>query len=216
MQDKIEKRMALENPETCATVLISILLQDFGEIFLSWDPTTIWLEARDEYGAEMPAPSTDKLAAMQVVMTSDVFFRRFDAFSGICNTLASGAPFFSAFDPVTTEEASWAITEISLNRELLPFSYPIKKYLRIILKADGYNENEYPTPFDEVFGIKPASRDIRKSLASLENSDNVEHFINENLADLVAQFNKIPSLNTLDDIILHRNLDEYVTGILAK
>jgi len=210
MGDFYAKKTALESSETLATVIHAIIHKQYGDEVYVWDPLTVSLEVRDDFKAEMDTVSMDRWSAIQIIMSSDAFFKRLDAFMGICNTLSSGAPFFQVFDPVTVEESAWAITEVSLNRELLPFSYPIKHYLEMILKKDGYNEGDYPGVFKEVFEARPRSLDIRKGLNELENRDNVESYIEEELTDLVSQFNKIPDLQHVDDMILRRSLDEFV------
>ena len=112
---------------------------------------------------------------------------------------------------MTVEEAAWAITEVSLNRELRPFSYPIRQFLKMILKKDGYTPETWPSVFSEVFEDKPEARDIREELGALDNRDKIEGYIDEQLTDLVYQFNQIPSLRELDDILLRRSMDEFVS-----
>lgn len=217
MGDRYEKQQAFQSPETAATVVHAIMRQTFGEEVYDWDPLTCALEVKSEFSTEMDASTLDRWSAMQIVMTTDAFFKRLDAFLGICNTLNEGVPFFQVFDPVTVEEAAWAITEVSLNRELLPFSYPIRQYIRQILAADGYTEGDYPAVFEEVFKDNPDEKAIRRALADTSdphNRDNVERYIDEQLADMVYQFNQIPELKDLDDMILRRSLDEYVSTLI--
>jgi len=216
MGDKYAKQQALQSPKTLATVVHAIVKQTLGEEAYDWDPITVYLELRDELSAEPDSAALDRWSAMQIVMTSDAFFKRIDAFLGICNTLAEGQPFFVVFDPVTVEEAAWAITEVSLNRELLSFSYPITKYLKLILAKDGYTESTYPSIFQEIFNKKPDTLAVREAIGNIENRDNVENFIDEQLKDMVYQFNNIPSLKNLDDIILKRSLNEYIGTIVDK
>jgi len=146
----------------------------------------------------------DRWSAIQVIMSTDSFFNRIDAFLNIANTLASGSPFFNVFDPVSVEEAAWAIAEVSLNRELQEFSYPIKQYLKRILRQDGYNPGNWPEIFDEVFEERLDKSDIRSAILNTENKDNVESYIAEQLADLSYQLNEIPHLENIDDILLKK------------
>lgn len=211
MDDKVAKQQALQTPETLATVIHAIVRQKYGEEAYEWDPLTVYLEVQADFGIDMASAVTDRWSAIQVVMLNDVFFKRPEAFMGICNTLAEGRPFFEVFNPVSVEEAAWAITEVSLNRELLPFSYSVKQYLKLILKQDGYDEGDYPAVFNEVFELKPRAKDIREGLGAEVNRGLVENYIDDQLRDMVYQFNKIPSLKDLDDIILRRSMDEFVS-----
>jgi hypothetical protein len=216
MIDKYGRQQAFQNPETLATVVHTVIRNQYGEEAYGWDPLTVALEVKDDFGVDMDSAVLDRWSAVQVVMANNAFFTRLDAFLGICNTFAEGAPFFQVFDPVTVEEAAWGIVEVSLNRELLPFSYPIKQYLRTILKQDGYSETSYPAIFAEVFEATPDAIDIRKGLAALTNDTALNAYIADQLRDLVVQFNRIKDLQEVDNIILQRSLDEYVGTVVNK
>lgn len=202
------RQQALQSPETFATVAHAIIRDQYGEQVYDWDPATVYLELQADFRADTCTEVIDRWSAMQVIMTTDAFFKRLDAFMAICNTLADGAPFFSAFNPVTTEEAAWGIVEVALNRELLPFSYAIKKYLRETLKLDGFSETSYPAVFQEVFDGKPSADDIRDGLGASANKDNIGLFVDEQLGDLVSQFDRIPDMRALDGIIMERGFEE--------
>ena len=213
MSNKTERKTLLESTETIATVIHAILRKQYGDDVYDWDPLTVAMEVRDDFSAEISSESLDRWSAIQVSLTTDAFFNQLDAFMGICNTLADGEPFFQIFDPVTTEEAEWGITEISLNRELLPFSYPIKYYLKQIIKADGFTPEDAPPAIREALEAKPAALDIRRGLAAQENASNIELYTQDQLRDMVSQFNKMDDLKEVDNIILNRSLDEYVGGL---
>jgi len=212
------KQSALQTSETLATVVHAIVRKQYGEDAYEWDPTTIFLELQQDFRAEIETTVLDRWSAMSVIMTSNAFFTRLDAFMGICNTLTSGEPFFQVFDPVTTEEAAWAVTEVSLNRELMPFSYSIRRYMKMMLAQDGYDPMNYPAVFQEIMGKKPSAEEIRKIIGPSANANdsNVESYIDEQLKDMVYQFNKIPDLKNLDDIILQRSMDEFVGTVVQK
>ncbi len=201
------RQQALQNPEITATVVHAILLDQYGEEVYDWDPVTVYLEVSADFDADMASEAMDKWCAMQVVMTSDAFFKRLDAFLNVCSTFADGSPAFDAFNKVTPEEAAWAVTEVALNRELLPFSYPIKKYLRTVLKEEGFDENDYPAIFAEVFERRPDAATLRQAAAD-ENETNIDIYVDDALADMVSQFNTIPDLSRVDDLIIERGLDE--------
>lgn len=202
------RKLALESPQTLATVVHAIMLDQYGEAVYDWDPVTCSMEVAADFKAEICTQAMDRWCALQVVMGSDAFFKRLDVFMNVCNTLASGAPSFTMFDPVTSEEAAWSIAEVALNRDLLPFSYSIQGYLRQQLKADGFDPDsgELPPIFAEVFERKPDERKIRSELyggetAAESNAKNIERYIMEQMLSLEAQFNRIPDLKRVDDLI---------------
>ena len=142
--DLVAVQKALQSPDTMATTINAIVRATFGEEAYTWDPSSIYLELKAEYGVDPDAAVIDRYAAMGIVMLSDSFFKRLDAFCSISNTFNTGEPFFQIFDPPSVEESAWSIVEVAINRELLPFSYPVRKYLRIILQKDGFTEDEFP------------------------------------------------------------------------
>ena len=208
IEARYEKKHALETSQTLATVVHAIVRKQYGEEAYGWDPVTVYLELKDDFSADTESSVMDRWSAMSVIMTSDAFFKRLDAFMSISNTLASGTPFFGVFDPVTTEEAAWAITEVALNRELLPFSKDVKQYLKKILADDGYDEGSMPEIFKEV--LEGASSKEIKEIITNENKEVVEGYIDEQLGALAYQFDAIPDLKDLDELVMQRTLNEFL------
>jgi len=214
MSESYEVRIALESSETVATVIHSIIRERYGMPAYDWDVLTVYLELKEDFRAEPSSETMNRWAALQTVMTSDAFFARLDAFLSVANTLAAGEPYFQVFDPVTVEEAAWTIAEVSMNRELLPFSYAIKQYLKQILRDDGYT-HDYPAVFDHVFEPEetPSLRKTLQEIRRTENHDNVEAYIDDQLRDMISQFNKIPSLSNMDEILLQGEKETLVAQL---
>ena len=183
-------REALQSPETSATFLNAIIRRQYGDEVYDWDPLTVFLELKADFNVEISSEGLDRFSALQVAMTTNAFFNRLDAFMSISNTLADGAPYFIAFDPVTVEEAAWAITELALNRDILPLSYTIKQYLYAVLEQDGYSEENYPESIKLALGINPDRKSIIGAATNTENRDNVEQYVDESLKDVVREFDK--------------------------
>jgi hypothetical protein len=119
------------------------------------------------------------------------------------------------FDPVTTEEAAWAIAAASLNREMLSFSLAIKRYLQTMLAQDGL-ESDPPAVFDNVFEPDEAEESLRDTLAEIyrsPNHDNIERMIDDQLQDMASQFNQIPSLSTVDDMLISGQKESLVDAL---
>ena len=207
---------ALESTQTSASVVHAILLRKYGEEAYGWDLVTVMLEVQDDFKVDMSTPVTNKWGAIQTIMTTDAFFKRLDAFMAICNTLTTGDPYFTMFDPVTVEEAAWAIAEVSLNREMLPFGYMIKQYLSKILATDGYGTHDAPDVFDAVLEPEKGvitSREALRQIQETPNRNNVEAYIDDQLQDMAYQFDKIPSLNTVDNMLMAEGSDTLVKDL---
>ena len=182
-----------QSSNTLGTVINAIIVSNYGEEAYDWDPLTIALEIKDDFEVDLAPELLDKWCALQVLMGSDAFFTRIDAFLGICNTLSSGEPFFAAFDPVTVKEAAWAIAEASMNRDMLPFLPTIKAYLRKRLKFEGFDGNP-PRIFEDVFKSNPKSDEIREGLAERSAKDAIDEMINSKIKLMANQFAQIPEL----------------------
>jgi len=200
MSEIADIREALQSPNTSATFLIALVRRDYGDEALDWDPLTLAMELQADYGVDVSSEGMNRIAAMQIVMTSNAFFNRVDAWSAICNTLPSGEPYFIAFDPVSVEELAATLAEVALNRDLLPFSYPIKQYIYAILQNDGFSEENYPEPIKIALGSNP-KREKVLNLESPANRDEVENYVDEVLKDIIRDFNKVPSMAKIDDYL---------------
>ena len=195
----------LQSPETLGTVINAIIVANYGEDAYDWDPLTVSLELKADFDVDPVPEVLDRWCAMQVLMGSDAFFRRIDAFLGICNTLASGEPFFSAFDPVTVDETAWTLAEASMNRDLLEFSPTVRSYVQKRLNFEGFEGNP-PEILAEMFKNRPKSEEIREGLASLDNKDAVSATIDARIGQLIAQFGKIPDLSKYSLTLVNEGL----------
>lgn len=204
---QVAVQAALETPETMSTLLYVLIRNAYGDDAFTWDPTTLYLDLREDFHVEPKAEVMDRLSAIQVLVTTDAFFTRPDAFINICNTITDGTPSFSLFDTATVEECAWALVEVSLIRDLLQFSLPVRNYMKHILRQDGYDESNPPDIFAEVFTSSPEGSDVvdaAQAADKTENAEILEEFINEQMQALVHQFNEIPGMS--DDLM--RLLDE--------
>jgi hypothetical protein len=188
---------ALESPETLAAVLYFIVKDTFGDDAFFWDPTTLFLELKDEFGATPASEVMDRLSAVQVLVTGDVFFEDPSAFINMVNTFADGSPSFSVFNPAEVEEIAWTAVEVAIIRDLLPFSYNIKQYVKKMLHIDGYGD-DYPELFDEILGAAPDRADVIDEAQEIVHEDQrgiIEDFVNDNLKILLHQANKLPKVS---------------------
>lgn len=203
----------LESPKTLGTVIHAILRKKYGDEAYVWDLASLCMQVQDDFGAEMCSEAVNRFGAIQVVMSNDAFFTRPDAFIAICNTLTTGEPFFDMFSPATTEEVAWGVSEVSLNRDLLPFSDDVLRYIQLVSAADGY-ENGYPNAIEAYLkGPEEAGKHVRE-IRSNPNNDVIDMYIAENLGDMVYQFDKTKGFAKVDDIILNKNRTDTVSEII--
>ena len=204
----------LESPATLGTVIHAILRKKYGDPVYLWDLATVCLQVKDDFGADMCSEATNRFGAIQVAMLNDAFFKRPDAFIAVCNTLTTGEPFFDVFSPATTEEIAWGVSEVALNRDLLPFGSDVKEYIKLVSSADGY-EGGYPRCIEAYLqGPEEAGKHVR-DVRGNPNNDVVDLYIDENLRDMIAQFNELEGFTSMDDLILAKNRTDTVSEIIG-
>lgn len=203
-----------QNTEASATVLNAMLLSKYGEEALDWDPITIQLEIESDFHVTPAEQVMNKICALQLVMSSADFFNRIDVFLNVCSTLSDGDPFFQVFAPLETEEIAMALAIVGVNRDMLPFSPTIQRYVREVLKADGFGEDDYPSVFAVVFASEPKPNAVRKILtetileptAADTNRKNISGFLTKTLSVMFKQFNDLPGLRNIDDVLLEKGI----------
>lgn len=141
MKDEQGARI-LTNEHTLATPLLVLCVDRFGTEFFDWEPVTFEVEARAQFGIELPDANRDKVWALVSALTSDSFYKSLEAFIPTCNALNGSIANFDDYDPVTGDEAAWGITEVILNdppTESLDklFSHEIRHYVGLTLKSEG-------------------------------------------------------------------------------
>ena len=213
MADDNEVRSLLQSPQTLATVVHAIMRKRYGDEAYDWDLVTSFMQVQEDFKVEMATAVANRWGAIQVIMTTDAFFTRPEAFLAICNTLTTGEPFFDVFNPVTLEEAAWGISEVALNREMLPFGYSVQKYIKLLLGPDGFNLSDYPDVFAQALSNPGEVKGVVADVRNNPNNDVVEEYIEDQLRDMVSQFNKVEGLAKVDDIILAGNSDKVIADL---
>lgn len=206
-----------QNAEADATVINAMLISRYGEEALDWDPLTIRLEIQDDFRVAPSDEVMNKICAMQIVMSSSDFFERIDTFINVCNTLAEGDPFFEVFTPLESEEIAFALATVAMNRDMLPFNHTIRRYVKEVLKADGFVDGDFPDIFSVVFDKTPSSKEVRHQLSEViigptaadSNRKNIAEMLRHNVGVMFSQFNQLPGLDKLDSYVLEN-------GILAS
>lgn len=217
--DSASWREMWQNPEADATVLNAMILTKYGEEALDWDPITIQLEIKDDFGVAPASEVMDKICAMQVVMTTGDFFTRTDAFRNVVNTIADGQPFFQIFTPLQAEEIALALATVGMNRDMIPFAPSVKELVRLSLIGDGYDETEFPPIFSCVFDRKPDERKLRAQLTDLlgrpnselptaaeNNVANIDSMLKRRVVICLRQLDSLTGLTHVDNTVLEKGV----------
>jgi hypothetical protein len=131
----------LTDPETPATILLVIFIDEFGTECLEWEPQTLQLEVEGTWGVKLPATNWDKLYAVFTALTTNTFERAAEGFIQICNGI-NGDNDFTNFTPATVEDMCLAVAEMSLidppEKGNFPFSPEVVAYINEKLKDEGF------------------------------------------------------------------------------
>ena len=210
-------RKYLQSPETSATVLHAMLRHKYGDEVYGWEPQTVMMEVRDDFGVEIPPEAVERWSAMQVILTTGAFFDRVDAFLPLCQALATGNSMFAIFTPVSPYALARGLVEVSLNRDILPFSPFVVSATRALLAEDGLDFTD-SVFLETMLAEEGKDLDVRQLLTQTLRSPNknaqvLDTYVLEELQDILYQFNEIPHLDTVDDALAAKP-DQVVTDLV--
>ena len=132
----------LLDDRTYTTSVMSILLDRWGALdFIEWDPLTINLQLRDEFGIEANETLMDKIGAASALFSTNTFFIDFETFNSVSNVLNLGVTSSSLMLPADLDDALWACTEAKLLLGDLyddsAYSHDVARYVGFLLTQDG-------------------------------------------------------------------------------
>ena len=183
-------RQILLNSESFATTLITILIDQYAMNVLEWTPQTIRQELQQDFQVNVPQENIDKIMAAISLLTTDRFYQSLPTFIQLCNILSGDDFDPHVFDPATSAEMAWGITEAMLiyppdTEE--PFAEEIRYYigeitaresivkmpdvlaigLRDASTVDPLAESaDDPEMYSAMFDVQAASDDINAMLKS--------------------------------------------------
>jgi len=202
-------RTAVTNDETHGIVLLEVLNYIYGDEheWLDFDPVTIFMDLRDILSVEPTSVVMDRIGAAQAVMVHSKVFTDPSVFIAVSETLADDGTLFGFVQDHTVEEAAWTVIELAMMRDIPELGYHVKQYLRNLLAQDGYTSA--PDVLSVVLDddgegdreeLLSTANDLHKE-GNVVNSMAVESFIQENMGEVMAQFELIPALDSVADRI---------------
>jgi hypothetical protein len=164
--------------DSFALSLITAFLEVNGTEALEWEPETLRLEVKADFGITPSQTVMDKLQAAITILTTDHEYSWWEPFEEITHVLNDYEANFEVMRPPTVEEIAWGVLESNLidpSEEPLRKAYSgeIQAYISLILQKAGFYQSpeslqfinmdkwccdptvEYPDLTDEI-------RDIQK------------------------------------------------------
>lgn len=171
-----------------ATTLLAGLIRSYGVEMLEWDPTTLYLEIKDDFDVDMPRKNFDRLMGLLNAITTQTVYTEVEAFDETVSALA-GYGVNTQQDIPTVLDVAWAVTEIRLadpapvGREDNPWSPNIGRYIRVVLDDEGMAvppqcldfvpmgklpDSLEPTAYNDAFGsLKARADEIDQKINSI-------------------------------------------------
>ena len=216
--DKHQLHKAFESTATAAVVLNELMMKLYGEEWLEWDPVAVYLQLRDDISCEPSSEVMDRLCALQALQLNSEFFDSLDAFMAIAHSLNSGSPSFSIFNPLSAEEAAWAVTEVSLIRDLLPFNYSVRKYISEVSKSGGLDlDDDSMAALEHVIqSSHPSDASIRdlyvEAPGVVAGIKGMNDYVDDQLKDVASQFHKLGMGDELARLMNQKDLEDAVSA----
>jgi len=131
----------LQDPELFATSAMALLSDVWGTEFIEWDPTTLALQLKTDFGFEPSPALQDRIQAACSLFTSNLFFVSIETFNPICDTLNFGTTVSNLLVPADLDDVLWGISEarILLGDDFQEdeFSHDVKRYIGLLLSQAG-------------------------------------------------------------------------------
>ena len=209
---KQEIARVLEDEESFGTCLLAVLLDSYGTEVFEWEPDTIRMQLKDDFGAKLPLINHDKIWSLIVAMTTNQFNLSSDIFSQTCRVLNDDEADFDVFSPIDPEDLAWGVAEVLYNDPPDPklgndeFSHEVARYAGLVLANNGILEPpkfltfaEYPSD-NPVLDLETAFTDdvAMFEAAMKKQSDSkayLEQYVKERMAKLFAELGALPLLN---------------------
>ena len=191
----------LTNPTAYATTMLSCATRIMSlDELADLEPKTIRLELRDHYRVAILPDNFDRLMALVVAISTDLFYQSLPAFIEVCNILGGTPPDADVFDPADVYEMAWGITEVKMvDKDAdVDFSIDIRKYIGQMLYEEGFisppallavaDMPPLPSPAELGFDAELTTSVIQ---ADQERHADVESVVKENLTNMLRQVQQI-------------------------
>lgn len=110
-QNRDYLRRIFHSEDSLTSTLLLQFVDSFGLDALEWDPLTIAMEIQEATDKVPPKVILDRIMAGIALIQSDQFYHYLPDFITICNVLSGSELEIELFDPATTVECAWGITE---------------------------------------------------------------------------------------------------------
>lgn len=160
----------LNDPETPATVLNILLVDNYGAQCYNWELETIYLSLIEDFKlTHLNSFIRDKIGAIITLNTSERFYQQWEVFEDVCKAFNHEMIHFEDLTPLSVEELAWGLVEAKLNDETFSkLSGDVMAYCQTVLKSEGVSNtpdfltdiisyksyNEYDKEIEESYQLR--------------------------------------------------------------
>jgi len=149
----------MADPQLYTTSALILCSDAFGSEFIEWDPITLELEIKTQYGFSPSENLLDMIQAGCSLYTSDLFFKSLETFAPLCNALNFGTVTSELFLPPDLDDILWGCSEAKIilgnTYDENDFSHNIARFTGALLDEQG----DYTPPRILKFAEYPEDRD---------------------------------------------------------
>lgn len=131
----------LADPSLFATSAMAILIDAWGTEFIEWDPITVGLEFKADFGIDLSDGLQDRIQAACSLLTSNLFFISIETFNVSCDAFNFGSVASEVFVPADLDDVLWGVTEARIlmgdDFDESEFGHDVKRYVGLVLSQAG-------------------------------------------------------------------------------
>ena len=103
---------------------------------------TLFMNLEDDFGAKPCEEAENRINAILMATSTELFYEDPHAFTAICETLTSGDPGIDVLESLTLPEILWTVFELELNRGPSDFSKSVMEVINNAVKTESQDTEE--------------------------------------------------------------------------
>lgn len=192
----------LLNPETFATTLLVVIVDNYGVEALNADLGLVLDDLCSDFNIDrLPDVNSDKIGALITALTTDLFYTDWHIFNQTCEALNNDPVHPDVIDPATPEQMAWGVIEIALHedpKDKPKFSDNVALYVGTLLGSYGLTRAPADLKFAKLAELPDSElntdQDLFKSYYSRMDEDlaSVQDYVMSRAKSLFKELNSVP------------------------
>jgi hypothetical protein len=143
-------RNIFQHPDAHPFILDLLLLRKYGPDWLTWEPETIEMRLRADYGQTLSDINLHKLQAVKTLHFVDTFWNQWEVFTWCTMALNGVPPDFLVLQVSTVSQCMIAVDIANRIRQDVPWSPEVKSFISTVFIHDGVMYPIEPLDFVDV------------------------------------------------------------------